>query len=75
MTNREITRLIKFEQRPATGKDLKSLLMPGAKPPEAEARKILMLADLLEKTLMLDPAKRLTPAQALKHPFCDLSRR
>ena len=74
VTNREITRLIKFEQRPVAGKDLRSLLMP-TKLPEAETRKILMLADLLEKTLMLDPSKRLTPAQALKHPFCDLSRR
>ena len=74
VTNREITRLIKFEQRPVAGKDLRSLLMP-SKMPEAETRKILMLADLLEKTLMLDPSKRLTPAQALKHPFCDLSRR
>ena len=33
------------------------------------------LQDLLEKALMVDPAKRLTPAQALKHPFCDLSRK
>ena len=74
VTNREITRLIKFEQRPVAGKDLRSLLMP-TKLPEAETRKILMLADLLEKTLMLDPSKRLTPSQALKHPFCDLSRR
>jgi len=31
--------------------------------------------DLLEKTLMLDPAKRLRPSEALKHPFCDLSRK
>ena len=26
---------------------------------------------ILEKALTLDPTKRLTPSQALKHPFCD----
>ena len=43
--------------------------------PEAEARKVLQLADLLEKCLMLDPAKRLGPAEALRHPFCDPTRK
>ena len=73
-TQREIIRTIKFEQRPMPGKDLRSLLRP-QKLPESEARKVLQLADLLDKALMLDPAKRLTPSQALKHPFCDLSRK
>jgi len=70
VSGREIQRTIKFEQRPLPGKDLRSLLMP-TKLPEAEARKVIQLADLLDKALMLDPAKRLTPSQALKHPFCD----
>jgi len=74
VTNREIIRLIKYEQRALPGKDLRSLVMP-SKPAEAEARKMLMLADLLEKCLMLDPSKRLTPSQALKHPFCDVTRK
>lgn len=74
MTGREIIRIIKYEQRPLPGKDLKTLLCP-SKMSEGETRKLLMLADLLEKTLMLDPAKRLTPSQALKHPFCDLTRK
>jgi len=74
VTQREIVRIIKFEQRPLPGKDIKSQLIP-TKMADSEARKLVMLADLLEKALMLDPAKRLTPSQALKHPFCDLSRK
>lgn len=74
VSQREVIRLIKFEQRALPGHDLKSTLMPN-KPREGDARKAVMLADLLEKTLMLDPSKRLTPAQALKHPFCDLARK
>lgn len=30
-------------------------------------------ADFLEKCFMLDPAKRLTPQDALRHPFLDMS--
>ena len=74
VTGREVIRLIKFEQKPMPGKDMKTLCVPD-KLSEAEKRKHLQLADLLEKTLMLDPSKRMTPAQALKHPFCDVSRK
>ena len=74
VSGREIVRTIKFEQRPTLGKDLKTLIMP-TKLPESEAKKVLQLADLLEKALMLDPSKRLSPSQALKHPFCDVSRK
>ena len=55
-------------------KELRTLLMP-QKLPEAEARKVLQLADLLDKSLTLDPSKRLTPSQALKLPLCDPSRK
>ena len=71
VTGREIIRVLKFEQRPTPGKELRAQLMP-QKLPEAEAKKVVQLVDLLEKSLMLDPAKRLTPAHALKHPFCDV---
>lgn len=75
VTGREVIRLIKFEQRAIPGHDLRSLLSQGAKLSEAEARKVVMLADFLDKALTLDPAKRLKPAEALKHPFCDLNRK
>lgn len=32
-------------------------------------RKMKQLGDLLEKCLVLDPQKRLTPDEALQHPF------
>jgi serine/threonine-protein kinase PRP4 len=34
-----------------------------------DKRKIASLADLLEKCLALDPDRRITPKQALAHPF------
>ena len=43
VTQREIVRIIKFEQRPTPGKDIRTQLMPG-KMPESEARKVFMLA-------------------------------
>jgi len=75
VTGRDVIRLIKFEQRPMPGHDLKTLLTGGAKLTEAENRKVMMLADLLDKATTLDPAKRITPSQALRHPFCDLTRK
>jgi len=69
VTGREIIRTLKFEHQARPGKDLRSLLMP-VKLPESEARKVMQLADLLEKCLMLDPAKRMKPVDALRHPFC-----
>jgi serine/threonine-protein kinase PRP4 len=34
-----------------------------------ELKQLLSFVDLLEKCLQLDPAKRITPRDALLHPF------
>jgi serine/threonine protein kinase len=41
----------------------------GHKVPKEELRKVEMLADFLEKCTALDPAARLTPAEAIQHRF------
>ena len=52
---------------PSTG-DLKTRLLKYASP---ETRTlVLQLADLLERCLSLNPERRITVADALKHPFC-----
>ncbi|CAK9251068.1 unnamed protein product, partial [Sphagnum jensenii] len=50
-------------------RDLSAELIAGQTLSESEQRKVLQLKDILEKILALDPSKRLTPAQALTHPF------
>jgi serine/threonine-protein kinase PRP4 len=50
-------------------KDLKSRLAPGSKSSTEEIRLISAFTDLLEKALQLNPEKRLTPKEALSHPF------
>lgn len=52
---------------PAT-RDLGAELGGSSLPPE-QARKVAQLKDLLERTLMLDAAKRITVNHALAHPF------
>lgn len=41
-------------------------LLAGA---EGDRKKVAQLADLLERMMALDPDKRITPKDALKHPF------
>jgi serine/threonine-protein kinase PRP4 len=36
---------------------------------DAESRELNHFVDLLERCLTLNPDKRLTPAEALRHPF------
>jgi serine/threonine-protein kinase PRP4 len=38
---------------------------------ERNKTKVVQLADLLERIMALDPEKRITASQALKHPFCN----
>lgn len=51
-------------------RDLRARLMPSsAKLKDDEAKTITSFIDLLDKCLALDPAKRITPKEALVHPF------
>ena len=50
---------------PGIKKDFGALLAGS----EGERRKVAQLADLLERCMHLDPDKRLSPKDALRHPF------
>lgn len=50
-------------------KDLLADMVGYQRLPEDMRKKVLNLKDLLDGTIMLDPAKRVTINQALQHPF------
>ncbi|XP_076617630.1 pre-mRNA processing factor 4Bb [Chaetodon auriga] len=50
-------------------KDLLADMIGGQRLPEDQRKKVMQLKDLLDATLMLDPAKRISINQALQHPF------
>jgi len=52
-------------------RDLQSVLCGSScvKLTDEETKKVAQLKDLLDKCFILDPAKRITPADALNHPF------
>lgn len=51
-------------------RDLRARLVGNVKGmAEAEARELALFVDLLDKCLNLNPEKRCTPAEALRHPF------
>ena len=52
-------------------RDLRARLMPSAsvQMKEDERKLLTSFVDLLDKCLSLDPARRLTPKEALTHPF------
>ncbi|KAG8906242.1 U4/U6 small nuclear ribonucleoprotein prp4 [Tulasnella sp. 403] len=68
ITGKEVTRTV-FVQK-AT-RDLRARLVPtsAAKGNDEESKSLLAFVDLLDKCLALDPAKRITPRDALIHPF------
>ncbi|QIW94921.1 hypothetical protein AMS68_000439 [Peltaster fructicola] len=52
------------------GKDLRSRLMASAKDTSPKfVKEMQTFVDLLDRCLQLDPARRITPTEALKHPF------
>ncbi|XP_033114426.1 serine/threonine-protein kinase PRP4 homolog [Anneissia japonica] len=50
-------------------KDLMADLIGYQRLPESQLRKVIQLKDLLDKSLMLDPSKRISLSDALRHPF------
>ena len=52
-------------------RDLRTRLMPpvSAKLQDEEVKVITGFIDLLDKCLALDPGRRITPKDALNHPF------
>jgi serine/threonine-protein kinase PRP4 len=52
-------------------RDLRARLMPSSsvKLKDDENKLIISFIDLLEKCLALDPARRISPREALAHPF------
>ena len=50
---------------PTVKKDFKALLSGQ----EGESRQVANLVDLLEKMMHLDPEKRISAKEALRHPF------
>jgi len=75
VTGRDVTKMINFVK---PTRDLKSRLMAattgngiGSKKviPEADLKEVNLFADLLDRCLNLNPERRLTPVEALKHPF------
>ncbi|KIW53097.1 hypothetical protein, variant [Exophiala xenobiotica] len=68
VTGRTVVRMIDIKPKPV--KDLRSRLIPKDKRLDEQERKELELfIDLLDKCLDLRPEKRITPNEALKHPF------
>lgn len=53
-----------------TVRDLRTRLLPTtSKASDEETKLVLSFIDLLDKCLMLDPSRRITPKEALVHPF------
>ncbi|KAF3491540.1 serine/threonine-protein kinase prp4 [Arthroderma uncinatum] len=67
ITGRMVTKVLDFKK---STRDLKSRLIgKGARLDDAESKEITMFIDLLDRCLNLNPEKRCTPSEALRHPF------
>ncbi|KMP07825.1 serine/threonine-protein kinase ppk5 [Coccidioides immitis RMSCC 2394] len=67
ITGRMVTKILDFKK---PTRDLKTRLIgKGARLSDTEAREINLFIDLLDRCLSLNPEKRCTPSEALRHPF------
>ncbi|KAJ5804606.1 uncharacterized protein N7518_000909 [Penicillium psychrosexuale] len=68
ITGRLHTKIVDFKK---PTRDLKTRLMAqGTRGmPDSEVKELSLFLDLLDRCLSLNPEKRITPAEALKHPF------
>lgn len=67
ITGRLVTRMLDFKK---PTRDLRTRLMgKDARLSEGEAKELTLFVDLLERCLNLNPEKRCTPTEALRHPF------
>ncbi|OOF96552.1 hypothetical protein ASPCADRAFT_206722 [Aspergillus carbonarius ITEM 5010] len=69
ITGRPVTRVLDFKK---PTRDLKTRLMGGKETrgmTDSEAKELAQFVDLLDRCLSLNPEKRCTPTEALKHPF------
>ena len=65
--SQDVVRLINFTK---PSRDLKSRLVATTKGlNDTETRELNLFVDLLDRCLSLNPEKRITPKEALKHPF------
>eukprot|EP00298_Acanthocystis_sp_HF-20_P029287 c8171_g1_i2.p1 GENE.c8171_g1_i2~~c8171_g1_i2.p1 ORF type:complete len:147 (-),score=61.03 c8171_g1_i2:151-591(-) len=66
VTKADRTRVI---TNPNPTKDLKACLLKTAEMDTQDKKRVLQFYDLLDKLLSVDPLKRISAAEALKHPF------
>lgn len=67
VTGRIVTRVLDFKK---PTRDLKTRLIGhDTRLSDGEAKELNLFVDLLERCLSLNPEKRCTPAEALRHPF------
>jgi len=73
ITRKEVTRRMNIV-RPVPVKELKArLLASSGNLSVADAKEVGLFADLLDKCLALDPLRRITPTEALRHGFINRS--
>ena len=67
LSGRTVTKIMDFKK---PTRDLRSRIIPkGKKMDDTERKEIELFLDLLDKCLDLRPEKRITPGDALRHPF------